>query len=107
MVSNVVNSCASLSVLNTYLWLTIGTFSTVTETGAVDVISFKNLSVLAFLDYFTYPLCLIFSLFRPSSHQTSEFLELVLYFFFKINNKSAVLCIWCFLAELKTVCIMH
>lgn len=73
------------------------------------MISCRNIDVLAFLDYFAYPLCFISSLLRPSSHQTGEFLELDLYLFLKSNNivKSAVFCTLCFLAELKIVCITH
>lgn len=80
-------------------------FSTVIETGAVDMISCTNLD----LDYFACRLCLISSLFKPCSHEADTFLELDLCFFLKSNNiiKSAVLCILCFLSELKRVCIMH
>lgn len=66
-----------------------------------------QISVWYFLDYFSWPLCSISSSFRPS-HEADTFLELDLYLLFKSSKtiKSAVLCTLCFLAELKTACIM-
>lgn len=72
------------------------------------MISCTNLNLLLFLDYFACPFCSISSSFRPCSHEADRFLELDLYLLLESNNtiKSAVLCTLCFLAELKTACIM-
>lgn len=72
------------------------------------MISCTILNLLLFLDCFARLLCLISSSFKPCSHEADTFLELDLYLLFKSNDtiKSAVLCTLCFLAELKTACIM-